>query len=62
MQDFKLKNDKVKMKLVMEMLKQIERVSFETKVGKELHEELVICITGVIRPAIIKKGHELINL
>lgn len=62
MEDLTITNDKRKFKLVLEMLKQIERVSFETEVGQELHTDLVTCISEVIRPILIKKGHQLITI
>lgn len=56
-----LSNEKRKFKLVIEMLKQIERVSFETEIGKELHSDLVVCISEVIRPIIKQKANHLIE-
>ena len=56
-----LTNEKRKFKLVMEMLKQIERVSFETEIGQQLHTDLVICISEVIRPIVKEKANHLIE-
>ena len=54
-------NEKRKFKLVFEMLKQIESIDFETDVGKELHADLVVCISEVIRPIIIQKANKFIS-
>lgn len=54
-------NEKVRFRLLMQMLEQIEGIRFETEVGIKLHQELTECISGVIRPIIIQRAKELIE-
>lgn len=54
-------NEKVRFRLLMQMLEQIEGIMFETEVGIKLHQDLTECITGVIRPIIKQRAKELIE-
>lgn len=60
-QEALMHNEKLRFKLLMELLKQIERIEFQTEVGKSLHEDLTVCISEVIRPIIKAKANDLIG-
>ena len=54
-------NEKIRFRLLMQMLEQIERIDFQTDVGIKLHQDLNECVSGVIRPIIIQRAKELIE-
>ena len=47
---YSIKNDKTKLKLMIEMFSQINRLSFETEVGKEFKNTITEAIEENIKP------------
>jgi hypothetical protein len=54
-------NEKVRFKLLIEMLDRACGIQFETEIGKELHEDLCVAIKEVIKPIIKRRANDLVS-
>lgn len=54
-------NEKVKFRNLLNAFKYIEGMSFNTEIGKQLHADMCVCITEVIKPIIKEKANKFIE-
>ena len=54
-------NEKIRFQLLMEMIRQIQRIEFKSEAGIKLHSDLVVCFSEVIKPIIKERATEFIT-
>jgi hypothetical protein len=54
-------NEKVKFRNLLNAFKYIETMNFNTEIGKQLHADMCVCITEVIKPIIKEKANKFIE-
>ena len=61
MDNNELHNEKLRFKLLIEMIERIQGIPFQSEVGKNLQNDMKVCYGEVIRPIIVEKMKELVK-
>jgi len=61
MDNNELHNEKLRFKLLLEMIDRIQGIPFQSEVGKSLQADMKVCYGEIIRPIIVEKMKELVK-